>query len=69
MDAGTTKLIVEGVKAGDRIKDFQGQEWLFRYVTNGPISHGKIVAAPVGGGDAREFFASVFPTLKIKAAS
>lgn len=69
MVAGATKLIAVDVTPGDEIVDFKGQSWRFKYITNGPISHGKVVVEPLGAkpGDSREFFASVFPDLKIRA--
>lgn len=59
-------LAGETVKRGQAITDFRGAPWIFAYVTNSPVSFGKIVVSGVDGSGEREFFPSVFPALSIE---
>jgi hypothetical protein len=59
------------MRGGDIIRDFRGTDWTFLYLTNGPVSHGKIVVKQIEGikvgheGAIREFFPLVFPDVFI----
>jgi hypothetical protein len=63
------------MRGGDIIRDFRGTDWTFLYLTNGPVSHGKIVVKQIMGiregheGAIREFFPSVFPDVFIIATA
>ena len=55
------------LKRGDSVKDFQGEDWIFEFVSRGPAA-GKsalVVVKESNGNWLREFYAGVF-SLEVK---
>lgn len=68
------QAVIEGapLKRGDTLKDFNGRSWRFLAVTDSAIDRGKIVVNELDGPadqNAREFFPSVFPRLRLREQS